>query len=41
MMKRLHERLGIPLEELILVEQPTPPKPMGRPRQSRAGEAEA
>jgi transcriptional regulator with XRE-family HTH domain len=37
MMKRLHERLKIPLEDLILVDQPTPPKPRGRPRQPPKG----
>jgi transcriptional regulator with XRE-family HTH domain len=35
MMKRLHERLHIPLEDLILVDQPTPPRPLGRPRKAR------
>jgi transcriptional regulator with XRE-family HTH domain len=40
MMKRLHERLGIPLDKLILVEQPTPPKPRGRPRKSHERKAE-
>jgi transcriptional regulator with XRE-family HTH domain len=40
MMKRLHEHLGIPLDALILVEQPTPPKPRGRPRTSREGDGE-
>jgi transcriptional regulator with XRE-family HTH domain len=39
MMKRLHERLNIPLEDLILVDPPPPPRPMGRPRIRRTGEA--
>jgi transcriptional regulator with XRE-family HTH domain len=39
MMKRLHERLGIPLEELFVVQQPAPAKARGRPRQRPAGEA--
>ena len=48
MLKRLHTRLGIPLEELIGVEHvpaakrprtTPPPKPSGRPRTRRTGEA--
>jgi transcriptional regulator with XRE-family HTH domain len=43
---RLHERLGIPLEELIRVDpvpaikrpRTTPPRPKGRPRKARTGE---
>jgi transcriptional regulator with XRE-family HTH domain len=43
---RLHERLGIPLEELIRIDpvpaakppHTTPPRPRGRPRKLRTGE---
>jgi transcriptional regulator with XRE-family HTH domain len=46
MLKRLHTRLGIPLEELIQVDPvpavkrpyATPPRPRGRPRKLRTGE---
>ena len=46
---RLHERLGIALEELIRVDpvpavkrpRTTPPQPRGRPRQLRTGEGPA
>jgi transcriptional regulator with XRE-family HTH domain len=48
MLKRLHDRLGIPLEELIRVDpvpatkrpRTTPPNPRGRPRKLRERKAE-
>jgi hypothetical protein len=35
MMQRLHDRLGMSLDELMAIDPPTPPKPRGRPRKPR------